>query len=415
MLVSAIIVAGSRPHNQTPPKKNIFSAMVEHFPSIFKFFMGNQQSDDNESKTDSANASGSLDSLHVSAVGDEIPVNGMTNVVDRQGEEDNETVFSGLEEGVDLRDGSGEEDLFTGSSDFSEQINEGTMAFQRELLLNGNLGLGHQIAEKWANQRARAKPPLDNLSIFPLPVGVRRQEDSRDFHDNSYGGELPETQEENGVQEPLDNSSISSLGALTDAGFLAVKDFYSNASTLLKGRNDELSKKQGGLAVRAASMLESERDSPKKWSPVTEMHYRGGVYKGKCQGGLPEGKGRLLLDDGSIYDGMWRYGKRSGLGAFYFSNGDVFQGSWRDDVMHGKGWFYFHTGDRWFANFWKGKANGESRFYSKFGDVFFGQFVDGWRHGDFLCINVDGTRCVEVWNKGVLVSRKPLDSDNNGQ
>lgn len=59
-----------------------------------------------------------------------------------------------------------------------------------------------------------------------------------------------------------------------------------------------------------------------------------------------------------------------------------------------QGWFYFHTGDRWFINFWKGKANGEGRFYSKLGDVFFGHFKNGWRHGHFLCINVDGTRYI---------------------
>lgn len=35
---------------------------------------------------------------------------------------------------------------------------------------------------------------------------------------------------------------------------------------------------------------EAERDLSKKWSPVVEMQYRGGRYKGRCQGGLPEGK-----------------------------------------------------------------------------------------------------------------------------
>lgn len=105
-----------------------------------------------------------------------------------------------------------------------------------------------------------------------------------------------------------------------------------------------------------------------------------------------------------------------------------------------QGWFYFHTGDRWFANFWKGKAYGEGRFYSKSGDVLFGHFQDGWRHGDFLCINVDGSRLVlaiqciynkfpvlscflfplnplyvhiryiEVWSEGYLMGRENLES-----
>ncbi|KAJ8565281.1 hypothetical protein K7X08_007857 [Anisodus acutangulus] len=76
-----------------------------------------------------------------------------------------------------------------------------------------------------------------------------------------------------------------------------------------------------------------------------------------------------------------------------------------------KGWFYFHTGHRWFVNFWKGKANGEGRFYSKLRDVFFGHFKDGLRHGQCLCINIDGMRSIEVWDEGLLQRRKNLDSD----
>lgn len=80
----------------------------------------------------------------------------------------------------------------------------------------------------------------------------------------------------------------------------------------------------------------AERDSLNKWIPILEMQYRGAVYWDWCQGGLPEGKGHLILEDGRMYDGMWCYGKRSGPGTFYFNHGEVFQGSWRDDVIHGK-------------------------------------------------------------------------------
>jgi len=37
-------------------------------------------------------------------------------------------------------------------------------------------------------------------------------------------------------------------------------------------------------------LQEAERDLSTKWSPVVEIQYRGGRYKGRCQGGLPEGK-----------------------------------------------------------------------------------------------------------------------------
>ncbi|KAJ4909300.1 Protein ACCUMULATION AND REPLICATION OF CHLOROPLASTS 3 [Raphanus sativus] len=105
------------------------------------------------------------------------------------------------------------------------------------------------------------------------------------------------------------------------------------------------------------------------------MQYRG-LFKGRCQGRLPEGKGRLVLGDGSIYDGVWHNGKISGLGTFYFKR--------------------METG-----GFISTKVTGE---------IFFGHFKDGWRHGEFLCVDVDGTRYSETWDNGVLIDRKQVDS-----
>ncbi|KAL5554148.1 hypothetical protein UlMin_041549, partial [Ulmus minor] len=265
---------------------------------------------------------------------------------------------------------------------------------QREPLDSWNEGLGYQIAQKWAKERASeagATQMLDKLGIFRLPVGVRSSEELKDGINISSPTQHSKPKAEDVLKSKrMINKSTTSSNEPTDTGLEVVRDFYNATSALLKGKYTDPPKGRGRVSVRAASMLEAERDSPKKWNPTVEMKYRGGIYRGRCQGGLPEGKGRLVLGDGSIYDGMWRYGKKSGLGTFYFSNGNVFRGSWRDDVMHGKGWFYFHTGDRWFANFWKGKANGEGRFYSKSGDVIFGQFQEGWRHGEFICIDVDG-------------------------
>ncbi|XP_057962987.1 protein ACCUMULATION AND REPLICATION OF CHLOROPLASTS 3, chloroplastic isoform X2 [Malania oleifera] len=313
--------------------------------------------------------------------------------------------------GIQLSEGRNE------PSNIYDQDIEGAPSFQRETLIGWNVGPGHQIAKEWAKERTanpKTTPVVNNLSNFLLPVGVRPLEKLKDGSSTSNPGEQPkQTSEDDTKAKFLVTPSMSSWNTLTSAGFEAVMDFYFSTSASLKKKYTDVSKKQRSLYVRAASMLETERDSQKKWCPIVEMEYQGGVYRGHCQGGLPEGKGRLSVVDGSIYDGMWHYGKRSGLGTFYYCNGDVFQGSWRDDVIHGKGWFYFHTGDRWFSNFWKGKANGEGRFYSKSGDIFFGHFQDGWRHGHFLCINFDGVRFVEIWNRGVLVSRDQLDPNSS--
>lgn len=301
-----------------------------------------------------------------------------------------------------------------GDSSKSIEQDDEAQTFGRKLLINRNLRPGYRIAQDWHDEEmsiSGADPLADNPRIFHLPVGVRLSSDLQDTCDKSNISWPAEDNNDDDVQKQASAlSSVPPLNGISDGGLDAVSGLWNSASVLLKRKQPIVSKKQGVLSARAASMLESERDTKTRWSPVMEIRYRGGAYKGRCQGGLPEGRGRLTFLDGTVYDGMWRFGKRSGMGSLFFSNGDVFHGSWRDDVMHGKGWLYFHTGERWFANFWKGRANGEGRFYSKSGEVLFGHFRDGWRHGQFFCVKVDGTRFVEIWDDGVRMSSEELDT-----
>lgn len=135
----------------------------------------------------------------------------------------------------------------------------GTPAFQREPLMSWNLGLAYEVAKEWAKERAAetgTSPLLDNLSILHLPVGVRPSEELKDNANISLTTQTldPET-EGDAKAEPVVNSSISSWSELTDAGFEAVKDFCNNTFTSFKGNYVDITKKQGDLSVRAASML----------------------------------------------------------------------------------------------------------------------------------------------------------------
>ncbi|KAL8172319.1 hypothetical protein V2J09_024123 [Rumex salicifolius] len=268
---------------------------------------------------------------------------------------------------------------------------EETISYQREPLLSRDFGLASKSGDELTKDRT-----MNGASIgFDKPIGVR-QSSNADYSNDVSTGRL------DSQSKTKNHTTSEALALLNGSG---ITDVPSTSN----GKYSDGYKKQGILSARAASMLEAERDSEKKWNRLLEIGYKGGTYKGHCQGGLPEGRGRLQFPDGSAFDGMWRYGKRSGVGTFYFSNGDVFQGTWRDDLMHGKGWLYFHNGDRWFSNFWKGLANGEGRFYSKSGEVFYGHFRDGWRDGSFQCVKHDGTRFVEIWEDGVLLHREQLD------
>ncbi|KAL2233224.1 UNVERIFIED_CONTAM: Protein ACCUMULATION AND REPLICATION OF CHLOROPLASTS 3 [Sesamum indicum] len=449
-ILATIIVFGFT-RQQMAPRNGIFSSLGQHFPFIFNLFDKKHRRSNNSDKAFLSESLHVSDAINPPVNGDMLKTNPLAGTIEDTGvfmdklqpllDDSDEEIYSisSEEGGVEL--------LESNSTSSYELNSEGTPVFKREMLARGNLGPGWSSElPKYGSNFSEATGMVDSVSIYKLPVGVKHLEkledeslNSKTMHGAAWGVG------DNKKKQHYARPTMSWAGS-------ADADFNNNVSSSNNGNPTSNSKKHGVLSLRAASMLiniflhlesfvkaymqrkdknihllelkdmrslqlktcdllSALKSFGKKWSRVVEMKYRGGIYRGRAQGGLPEGKGRLLLGDKSIYDGMWRYGKRSGMGTFYFNNGDVFQGSWRDDVMHGKGWIYFRTGDRWFANFWKGKANGEGRFYSKLGDVSFGHFKEGWRHGHFLRINVDGTRSQELWDEGVLVSEKQLDPD----
>lgn len=109
------------------------------------------------------------------------------------------------------------------------------------------------MAKEWAQEKAAdATPVVDNLSIFHLPVGVKPTEESKDYMEISFMTKQHEPEPDNDVKAQTLNGSMGPRSAATDAGLEAVMEF---ASSLLKGKNANKSKKNGVLSVRAASML----------------------------------------------------------------------------------------------------------------------------------------------------------------
>lgn len=106
------------------------------------------------------------------------------------------------------------------------------------------MGPGYQVAQKWANERTGDTSLIDNVSVFRLPVGVKSSEDLKDSANMPYAEQFSESKVDDDVKKQKVVSSSRSWGG-----------FYNNASTVLKGRNVGIAKKQGVLSVRAASML----------------------------------------------------------------------------------------------------------------------------------------------------------------
>ncbi|KAM0942174.1 putative tubulin/FtsZ, GTPase domain-containing protein [Dioscorea sansibarensis] len=389
-----------------PNKKSFLAGLAVHFPFLSTFLGKSIPEQRNSVSCLTSDVFNSSDNWNSSdgAVDKEAKSFSKELSIDNDG--------SGIESSDIPNQSTSENELQTDLEEADKYTEETDM--EREQPGSWDVSPGYQIAQVWAKERAllSGTDKIDKLDIFNSSshIGVKSSDqisDGSSYSDSklpkSFGGTS---------RISLVPPRTRSMELRPGTGFEAIKDMYSSAVTRLKGKEEIRPRKRGLLSDRAASVLEAERDSLKSWTPILEMQYRGGTYRGRCQEGLPEGKGRLTFTDGSFYDGMWRYGKRSGTGTFCYSNGDVFQGSWRDDLIHGKGWFYFHDGGRWFANFWKGKANGEGRLYSKDGSIFFGHFRNGWRDGQSVCIDADGTRWTELWDDGVLVTRTQLDKDN---
>ncbi|XP_024627907.1 protein ACCUMULATION AND REPLICATION OF CHLOROPLASTS 3 isoform X2 [Medicago truncatula] len=317
LLITTVLTLGLTVQ-QPSQSGGILSKLALHFPLVFGFWGKHSQQQIVSVKEDAVSSHETMRSYNIDKGENRIAPSIIDDRFDKHCAELQPDTINNSSKLSASRDSEKNEDLFDTLANDPvpyEPVNEeGDSAFPREQLGNWNLGPGFEVAKEWAQEReADDTPMMDNLSIFHLPVGVRPSEESKDCLEISFMSKK---------HEP-------------EAGVEAVMEF---TSSFLKAKhaNSNKPKKHGVLSVRAASMLEAERDLSTKWSPVVEIQYRGGRYKGRCQGGLPEGKGRLVLGDGNIYDGLWHSGKRSGPGTFYFKNGDMFQGSWRDDVMHGK-------------------------------------------------------------------------------
>ena len=96
---------------------------------------------------------------------------------------------------------------------------------------------------------------LGNLNIYKLPVGVKP---SGDLKDGPHGSRVMPYLEENSELEMKDETQFSvsmSFDESSDASLQAATDFSSSASARQNRAYPDVSKKNGTLSARAASML----------------------------------------------------------------------------------------------------------------------------------------------------------------
>lgn len=135
------------------------------------------------------------------------------------------------------------------------------------------------------------------------------------------------------------------------------------------------------------------------------MDYRGGMYDGDIEEGVPHGKGLLTYSTQHTYDGEWNKGNSHGKG---IATGTITSGShkgqfkydgyWLDDMMAGRGKFTWPNGDVYDGDWSNDKPNGMGIYtFKESGARYVGQMKDGKRHGYGTYNFKDGSKYEGEW------------------
>lgn len=121
----------------------------------------------------------------------------------------------------------------------------GNHVLKRELFTRGNMGPGHSTELKNGTNFKDATALVDSVSIYRLPVGVKKLEklEEAPVSSNTQRGAAWR------VDDNEKTGPAVSWSGLNDV------DFNNSAYIFNKGNSTNNSKKQGVLSVRAASML----------------------------------------------------------------------------------------------------------------------------------------------------------------
>ncbi len=127
-------------------------------------------------------------------------------------------------------------------------------------------------------------------------------------------------------------------------------------------------------------------------------HYRSydeGCYYGELLGGMRDGYGTFVWDNGDYYIGEWEDGERYGLGTTHFDN-QILYGNLSDGQMEGYGaivvtskgcWLRGTEGSTRFVGYFKnGVPNGIGTLYNSLGEVtYYGEFKNGIPTAPYPC------------------------------
>ncbi|CAK9179490.1 unnamed protein product [Ilex paraguariensis] len=267
LIVTTLITVGFS-GRETSHKNSIFSRLAEHFPFIFNLLGKHHPQSHNTKENYSPERSclsEMINRLESTELPNIVPVDGTAEGFGIYSAELQMLLSNSGDEiypfrGHDCSSEQSEAEFLEASADSSmayDRNTGGAPTFQREMLLRHDMGPGNHFAQEWATKGATdsgATRVLDSPMLYRLPIGVKPSE-LKDGPNVSNTSDHPEKTIINDIKAQPQVTPSMPLDPPTDAGFEAVMDIFNNTSVLLKGDNTNVSKKQGVLSVRAASML----------------------------------------------------------------------------------------------------------------------------------------------------------------
>lgn len=122
-------------------------------------------------------------------------------------------------------------------------------------------------------------------------------------------------------------------------------------------------------------------------------------------GNCVNGKGVMILANGSKYIGYFKNKRMHGLGAFYYQNGMTYVGQWVEGWKHGKGELTFSNGEKFTGDFQKNKFNGAGVYLFQDNERYEGNFVDGKFNGQGTYYYKDGKIKTGQWVNNKMIEK----------
>lgn len=133
-------------------------------------------------------------------------------------------------------------------------------------------------------------------------------------------------------------------------------------------------------------------------------------YVGDMNDGLPDGKGKLIWEDGEfLYEGEFDKGKITGVGKGYFANGKISEeGCWLNGQLHGEGKRYYENGQvQYQGSIKEGRPEGYGSEYYPNGRLRYeGMWEDGWNIGSLIKYSKNGISFISESEKVYFVDPK---------